>query len=73
MRDGDRLSINAAGGSLKPPLAVCADNMAPGVLVVPRHRDLNWQLLGPSGSRIARAHIQRADDPHAAAPRDKRS
>jgi NADH-quinone oxidoreductase subunit G len=69
---GDRLVVNAAGGCFEATLAVCAQT-APGVLVVPRHRDLNWQLLGPSGSRIARAHIQRADDPHAAAPRDKRS
>jgi NADH-quinone oxidoreductase subunit G len=69
---GDRLVINASGGCFEATLAVCA-HTAPGVLVVPRHRDLNWQLLGPSGTRIASGHIQRATDQRAAAPEDERS
>jgi NADH-quinone oxidoreductase subunit G len=69
---GDRLVINASGGCFDATLAVCPQT-APGVLVVPCHRDLNWQILGPSGTRIAPGHIQRASEQHAAAPQDERS
>ncbi|MFY9941932.1 MAG: hypothetical protein WAK57_07135, partial [Desulfobacterales bacterium] len=69
---GDRLVINASGGCFEATLAVCPQTAA-GVLVVPCHRDLNWQILGPSGTRIAPGHIQRASEQRAAAPQDERS
>jgi NADH-quinone oxidoreductase subunit G len=72
LASGDRLVVNAAGGCFEATLAVCA-HTAPGVLVVPRHRDLNWQLLGPSGTRIPLGHIRRTEDPHAAVPQGRRS
>jgi predicted molibdopterin-dependent oxidoreductase YjgC len=72
LASGDRLVVNAAAGCFEATLEVCP-HTAPGVLVVPRHRDLNWQLLGPSGTRIPLGHIRRTEDPHAAVPQGRRS
>jgi predicted molibdopterin-dependent oxidoreductase YjgC len=72
LASGDRLVLNAAAGCFEATLEVCAQT-APGVLVVPRHRDLDWQLLGPSGTRIPLGHIRRAEAPHTAASQDQRS
>jgi NADH-quinone oxidoreductase subunit G len=41
---GDRVSLHLPGGSLTVEIQVCAQ-LAPGVLVLPRHRLLNWRLL----------------------------
>ncbi|HSM73221.1 MAG TPA: molybdopterin-dependent oxidoreductase, partial [Desulfobacterales bacterium] len=72
LANGDRLVVNAAAGCFEATLEVCPQT-APGVLVVPRHRDLNWQLLGPSGTRVPLGHIRRAEAPHPAASQDQRS
>ena len=40
---GDRVALRLPGGTLEVDLQV-AENMAPGVLVLPRHRQLNWRL-----------------------------
>ena len=40
---GDRVALRLPGGELEVDLQV-AENMAPGVLVLPRHRQLNWRL-----------------------------
>ncbi len=72
LASGDRLVLNAAAGCFEATLEVCPQT-APGVLVVPRHRDLDWQLLGPSGTRIPLGHIRRAEAPHTALSQDQRS
>lgn len=43
LKAGDRVALRLPGGSLQVDLQV-AENMAPGVLVLPRHRQLNWRL-----------------------------
>ena len=40
---GDQVALRLPGGELRVALQV-AENMAPGVLVLPRHRQLNWRL-----------------------------
>ena len=40
---GDRVALRLPGGTLEVDLQV-AENMAPGVLVLPRHRQLDWRL-----------------------------
>lgn len=69
---GDRVVVKTTDGRFEARLEVAA-RTAPGVLVVPRHRDLNWQLLGASGTRIAHGNIRRAGSQSAAAPQEKRS
>jgi NADH-quinone oxidoreductase subunit G len=44
LASGDVVSLQLPGGTLVAPLKV-ADNMAPGVLVLPRHRQLQWRIL----------------------------
>jgi len=43
LSSGDRVALRLPGGTLEVDLQV-AGNMAPGVLVLPRHRQLNWRL-----------------------------
>ncbi len=40
---GDRVALRLPGGELEIEMQVAA-NMSPGVLVLPRHRQLNWRL-----------------------------
>ena len=53
LRDGDRIAIRAADDTVALAVKVF-DHMAPGVVVVPRLRRLNWQALG---RRIRRQEI----------------
>jgi NADH-quinone oxidoreductase subunit G len=43
LASGDQVALQLPGGELRAPLQV-AENMAPGVLVLPRHRQLDWRL-----------------------------
>ena len=56
--DGDMVSITTPGGKLEAKLTA-AENMATGVLVVPRHRKLSWQIFEPGRMRINREHIKK--------------
>jgi len=60
LNNGDRIVIETDNGSLELQLRV-ADNMAPGYLVIPRHRRLNWQVLGPGRVVIGKDRIKKAD------------
>ena len=42
--DGNRVAVRSNAGSIEIHAAV-VDNMAPGILVLPRHRRLDWQYL----------------------------
>jgi NADH-quinone oxidoreductase subunit G len=55
---GDRIRIETDSGSLELILRV-ADSMAAGVLVVPRHRRLNWQNLGSGKVVISTERINK--------------
>jgi NADH-quinone oxidoreductase subunit G len=59
LNDGDTVSIQTQSGTLETKLKV-AGNMATGVLVVPRHRKLSWQIFEPGMSTIGRDQIKKA-------------
>jgi NADH-quinone oxidoreductase subunit G len=56
--DGDLISIQTESGKLEAKLKV-AENMAAGVLVVPRHRKLSWQIFESGLSSISRDQIKK--------------
>jgi NADH-quinone oxidoreductase subunit G len=59
LADGSRVSIQTESGSLEAKLKV-VENMAPGVLIVPRHRNLSWQIFAAGMSSISRDQIKKA-------------
>ena len=56
--DGDFVSVETEIGKFEAKLKV-AENMAAGVLVVPRHRKLSWQIFDPGPSSISRDQIKK--------------
>jgi anaerobic selenocysteine-containing dehydrogenase len=44
LNDKDRVVVDFEGGTLEVGLSVM-ENMAPGVIILPRHRQLAWQKL----------------------------
>jgi NADH-quinone oxidoreductase subunit G len=56
--DGDAVSIQSENGRLEAQLKVF-ENMAPGVLVIPRHRKLTWQIFETGMSSIERDQIKK--------------
>ncbi len=56
--DGDSVSIQTESGNFEAKLKV-VENMAAGVLVVPRHRKLSWQVFETGVSSIGRQQIQK--------------
>jgi NADH-quinone oxidoreductase subunit G len=59
LRDGERVIIQADSGNLEIKLRVVG-NMAAGVLVLPRHRKIPWQIFEPGMIRISREQIKKA-------------
>jgi len=58
LTDGDSVSIQTESGHFEAQLKVF-ENMAAGVLVVPRHRKLSWQIFKTSMSSISREQIKK--------------
>jgi len=56
--DGDQVSIQTESGNLEAKLKV-VENMAAGVLIVPRHREISWQIFKPGMTRIGREQIKK--------------
>jgi NADH-quinone oxidoreductase subunit G len=56
--DGDSVSIQTQSGNFEAKLKV-VKNMAGGVLVVPRHRKITWQVFETGESSIDRDQIKR--------------
>ena len=56
--DGDSVSIQTESGNFEAKLRV-VENMAAGVLVVPRHRKISWQIFETGMIRIGREQIQK--------------
>ncbi len=56
--DGNRVVIETENGSLEVNLRV-AENMATGVLVIPRHRILAWQIFETGSTSIGREQIKK--------------
>jgi NADH-quinone oxidoreductase subunit G len=61
LRDGDRVTLATDQGELTVALRV-TENMAKGVLVLPRHHRLNWQILGAASDRIQANRISKAHE-----------
>ena len=58
LNDGDRVAIETDSGKLELALRV-ADNMATGILLVPRHHRLEWQIFGTGSVSISRDQIKK--------------
>jgi NADH-quinone oxidoreductase subunit G len=58
--DGDPVSIETKSGRLEAKLSV-ADNMVGGVLIVPRHRNLSWQIFDPGKLFIKRDQLKKVE------------
>ena len=56
--DGDLVAIQTESGRLEVKIKV-VDNMAAGVLIVPRHRKLAWQIFKAGVSSIGRDQIKK--------------
>jgi NADH-quinone oxidoreductase subunit G len=61
LADGSLVAIQTESGSFKAKLKVI-ENMASGVLIVPRHRKLDWQIFKPGMTGIERDQIKMAAD-----------
>jgi NADH-quinone oxidoreductase subunit G len=60
LQNGDRIEIETDSGSLEILLRV-TDNMAAGILLVPRHHKLEWQNLGTGRMQISKKRIRKVD------------
>jgi len=58
--DGEPVVLTTETGSVKVALCV-VDNMRTGMLILPRHHSLDWQLLGEGPMWIAADQIQKAE------------
>ena len=56
--DGDSVSIQTESGKFEAKLKV-VENMATGVLVVPRHHQISWQIFETGVSSIGRDQIKK--------------
>ncbi len=56
--DGDRIEIETNSGEMALLLRV-VDNMAAGILLIPRHRRLNWQIFGAGKVVIDKERIKK--------------
>jgi NADH-quinone oxidoreductase subunit G len=59
--DGDLVSIQTESGKLEARLKT-AENMATGVVVIPRHRRLSWQIFEAGSVSISRDQIKKVRD-----------
>jgi NADH-quinone oxidoreductase subunit G len=59
---GDRIVIQSNGEQLEVPLCV-AENMAAGILILPRHHKIAWQKLGAQRPRLGKDQILKTTNP----------
>ena len=59
--DGDRVAIRLDAGTIDVHAAV-VENMAPGVLVLPRHHRLDWQHLNAWKSTLRKDQICKVEE-----------
>lgn len=59
LKDHDRVRILQDGDSLEVELSVVR-NMASGILILPRHRRLNWQIFKELPAKVSSGNIQKA-------------
>jgi len=58
LTDGDVVSIELDGGTIEAKLQV-ADHMAAGTLIIPRHKELDWQKLGTGQTLVRKDQIRK--------------
>jgi NADH-quinone oxidoreductase subunit G len=58
---GDQVALKLPGGELRVPLKV-AENMAPGVLVLARHRQLDWRLAPDYQLSVSYGDLAKVED-----------
>ena len=58
---GDRVSIELGGGALEANLQI-KDNMAAGMLVIPRHKNLEWQKMDTGPTWVRPDQIRKLKD-----------
>jgi anaerobic selenocysteine-containing dehydrogenase len=58
---GDMVSIELDRGTLEANLRV-ADNMAAGTLIIPRHKNLDWQKMDTGTTWVRRDQIRKLKD-----------
>ncbi len=58
---GDMMSLELDGGTLEANLRI-VDNMAAGTLVIPRHKELDWQKMGTGKTWVRRDQIRKLKD-----------
>jgi NADH-quinone oxidoreductase subunit G len=58
LTDGDLVSIELNSGAVEARLQVAA-NMAAGTLVIPRHKDLDWQKMGTGQTWVPKDQIRK--------------
>ena len=61
LSDGDKVVIQTDTGTVSVNAAV-VEKMAPGILVLPRHRKLAWQQLGASRVLLREDQIRRVSE-----------
>jgi NADH-quinone oxidoreductase subunit G len=61
LRNEDKLAIQLEGGKLEMKVSI-SDNMAQGVLILPRHRQLEWQKLRTLPARVSFDQIEKILD-----------
>jgi anaerobic selenocysteine-containing dehydrogenase len=60
---GDHVALTTAGGRVEVKLCVVG-NMAEGLALLPRHRQLGWQKLGRPPVTIPVQQIRKLEDGH---------
>ncbi|MGD8723637.1 MAG: molybdopterin-dependent oxidoreductase, partial [Desulfobacterales bacterium] len=58
LNDGDRMTVELEGGAIEARLQV-AENMASGILIIPRHPDLGWQKMNTGRSYVRKEKIRK--------------
>jgi NADH-quinone oxidoreductase subunit G len=61
LSDGNRILIRTDNGSLEAKL-MTFENMAPGIVILPRHRSLAWQIFEAGRVIIGRDQIKKVAD-----------
>jgi len=59
LMDGDTVALQLDGGPLEIEVSI-AENMAPGIMVLPRHRRLHWQIVKTIPLRIPFNRIKKS-------------
>jgi NADH-quinone oxidoreductase subunit G len=60
LNDGDQVIVELAGGAIEARLQV-TENMAPGILIIPKHPDLEWQKINTGSNVIQMDQIRKLE------------